>query len=934
VRRRVLAIAVAAVLAGAMPAHAARKARPTGTISDLTGTQVEVETGGDIAVSAADAIAQYRRFLALDGVHPELRAEALRRLADLELERDEAARASDPAITQTPALAESIELYQQLLAQHPDYDHRDTVMYQLGRAYEASQAPEQALEVLGRLVTEFPDSEWFVESQFRRGEILFVDQRYGDAEAAYAAVLARGPASGYYEQALYKHGWALFKQSRGEEGADSFFALLDSVLAPGGTLRDPATLERAEQELVDDALRVVAITLADLDGPATLDALLDRRGDPLYVAQLYAALGDWYLEKERYQDAADAYSAFSARRPDAEQAPLLQVRAIEAYRQGGFESRVLASKQEFVERYALGSPYWATRTFADAPEVAGYLESNLKDLASYHHAKAQQDRTPAEFDAAARWYRALLDTFPDRESAPQIRYLLAEVLFEGGRYAAAAVEYERTAYEYGAHPRAAEAGYAALIAYEKHEATLTGEDRAIWHSQMTDSKVRFATAFPEHPHAGEVLTSAAEDLYAARDYESTIGVSRQVLAMTPPVDPDKRRIASTLLAHSLFERQRYVEAESAYLALEPLIGPADPLRADVVERIAASIYRQGEAKQAAGDGLGAVDDFLRVATLAPTSTIRAKAEYDAASQLVQLGEWQRATGVLETFRAHHPNDALAPEVTRTLAAAYLETGRGVDAAAEFERIAARAEEPQDVRRAAAWQAAELYQQADRPAQAAGAYAKYVQQFPRPLDAAMDARSRLVDLSIAMHDPSARDLWRNELIRADREAGSERTDRSRYLAAGAALALTEPAAEQFRAVRLVAPLEVSMAAKQGAMERVIALYSAALDYQVAEVTTAATYGMAEVYRTLGRDLMASDRPPELSQEELEQYDLLLEEQAFPFEEKAIELHEVNARRAQQGIYDDWVQRSFAALAQLVPARYAKVEMGETHVATLN
>ena len=68
-------------------------------------------------------------------------------------------------------------------------------------------------------------------------------------------------------------------------------------------------------------------------------------------------------------------------------------------------------------------------------------------------------------------------------------------------------------------------------------------------------------------------------------------------------------------------------------------------------------------------------------------------------------------------------------------------------------------------------------------------------------------------------------------------------------------------------------------------------------------------MAELYRQLGADLMASERPKNLNAEELEQYDVLLEEQAFPFEEKAIELHETNAQRTGDGVYDDWVQRSF-------------------------
>jgi tRNA(Ile2) C34 agmatinyltransferase TiaS len=75
------------------------------------------------------------------------------------------------------------------------------------------------------------------------------------------------------------------------------------------------------------------------------------------------------------------------------------------------------------------------------------------------------------------------------------------------------------------------------------------------------------------------------------------------------------------------------------------------------------------------------------------------------------------------------------------------------------------------------------------------------------------------------------------------------------------------------------------------------------------------------------LLESQRPKRLSKDELEQYNIMLEEQAFPFEEKAIELHEINARRVSAGLYDDWVKKSFAALVKLRPVRYAKMEKGE-------
>jgi len=97
--------------------------------------------------------------------------------------------------------------------------------------------------------------------------------------------------------------------------------------------------------------------------------------------------------------------------------------------------------------------------------------------------------------------------------------------------------------------------------------------------------------------------------------------------------------------------------------------------------------------------------------------------------------------------------------------------------------------------------------------------------------------------------------------------------------------------------------------------------------VADVSTAATFQVASLYQDFGRALMSSQRPKKLNKKELEQYDLMLEEQAYPFEEKAIELHELNARRAREGVYDQWVKRSFVALGELKPARYAKNERAE-------
>jgi tetratricopeptide (TPR) repeat protein len=929
--------ALLATLVTSAPALAERKPKPTGTIKDLEDREIKVERDPPSNVQQQQAIEQYQRFLELKpppkANNEPMRAEAMRRLGDLQVEVDEAARAGGASDFEGLQNREAIKLYESLLKQFPKYERNDAVMYQLSRAYETEAQPEKALAVLDKMVAQYPSSKWNTEAQFRRGELLFSAARYKDSEQAYAEVIAAGVDSGYYDQGLYKHGWSLFKQGRGEESVDSFLKVIERVLVDDGKLRERDALERPARELTDDAFRAVAITFYDLEGPESLDAFLGQRGDPVYAHLLYEALGNLYIEKERYQDAALAFEAFAKRRPEDRFAPSLQMRTIEAYQKGGFASLVLEGKQAFVERYAFGSPFWKDRTVQDAPEVAAQLKANQKDLAQYYHAAAQKSKKPEDYGIAARWYRAMLDSFPQDAEAPQTRYLLAEVLFESGRFAEAAKEYERTAYDYPAHAKSAAAGYAALVAYTRHEATISGESKTLWHRQGIESEIMFATSFPEHAESARVLTKADEALFALNEFDRVIEVSQQILERKPQVDVKYQRTASTLLAHSLFDRGRFAEAESAYVRVQGYLPANDPDRAAIEERIAASVYKQAEAKQQAGDTSGAVNDFLRVAALAPNAKVSANAEFDAASILLREKQWDRASKVLEGFRRKYPNHELAPEVTRSLAVAYLETGRAGESAAEFERIAARSEETADVRREALWQAATLYEKAGSQANAGRAYAAYVKQFPAPLDPAQNARQRLADMAKAQNDTRVRSQWINEIIAADKSAGAARTERSKYLAAKATIETADPQVAMFNSIKLNAPLDKSLKAKRGAMERALTIYGQALDYGVAEVTTAATYGMAEMYRQLAADLISSERPKGLDADAREQYDVLLEEQAFPFEEKAIELHEANTRRTSDGVYDEWIQHSFDVLAKLKPARYAKAEIGEEYVPSI-
>ncbi len=924
---RHLWLAVAGMLASAWAGPAASARKPVEpTLGSLAGRSAPIDRSQAVQAAPDTAASSYEAFLRIDGTDPALQAQALRRVGDLRLEQAAAlgAEGEDADAVARARAREAVDAYQRLLREHPDYPARDAVLYQLARASEVAGDGDAALAALDELVARHPLGAHADEAQFRRGEAFFSAQRYADAVQAYGAVLAMGPGSAFQEQALYKRGWAHFKLGDDAASSRDFLALLDTVLVDDGKLRDASRLTRPAQELADDTLRALSLMFAADAGAASLQAALAGRGPAPYESRLYRALGDLYVEKERFQDGAEVYRSFARRQSMDPEAPILLGKATEAYGKAGFTALVLESKQELVELYGPGSAYWAQRGASIDPRVGAAVQADLLDLARHHHALAQKRGGDADRAAAVRWYREYLDGFDASAAAPATRLLLADLLFEGSRYVEAADEYELAAYHYRDAPEAGRAGYAALVAYDKAEPTLPAAERPAARERAIESSLRFAQAFPDHVETPGVLTRTTKQLFDQGDRERAESVAQSVLALGPRASAEQQLVAWTVLAHTYFDSSRYVAAERAYGEIVARTPAQDALHDEAVERLAASVYRQAEARRAGGDTAGAVQDFLRVATVAPSSPIRAQAEFDAAALLLADKRWSEAAVVLEGFRRAHPRHELAADVDRKLAVAYLESGQPLQAAAEFERVAARLTEDPEVRRAALWQAAELQQAAGDRAAAARVYAEYVKRYPRPAGAVLDALQALADLARDANDVDGRTRWLEEIIDADRTAGSERTDRTKFLAANAALELARPLDAAARAIRLALPLEKSFPAKRRALEAALGAYGRAEEYGVAQVATASAYAMADLYRHLGRALLDSDRPRDLDADELEQYEVLLEEQAFPFEEKAIGIHEANARLAAQGVYDEWVQKSYAELAELNPGRYARTE----------
>ena len=891
-------------------------------------------------MSRKQIITSYREFLSTLPDYP-LRAEAMRRLVDLAIEekefgseddidtldRNKMERQIDDRTPDSLDYKQTIRLYKSLLAAYPDYHGNDRVIYQLARIYDGMGNTRQSLAMLNSLVKDYPDSPLHSEAQFRRGEVLFTRKEYAHAEQAYKAIINRDSDSLFYEKAIFMHGWSLFKQGQYQRSVDSMFSFIDRKY--GNQHQHSQVFSTGAKQMLDDAIRVSTLSFSYLGGATSIDTFFSRNGSRPYEDKLYRSLGDFYFEQGRVRDAADTYVHFINKYPMHREAPALQLKVITAYKKGGFLGHALNAKETFVARYGTDSHYWKNGSLETQQWLKGNLKRELLELARHFHAKGQKTGKPGHYNKAARWYRKSIQSFPGGPDNSSINFLLAESLFEAKKYASAVTEYERTAYQYPSYDKRAEAAYAALLAYGKHAKRLKGNHKNSWKRKQIASALRFSDNFPENSHVPAVLTKAAEDLFAMNQSEQASTVARRVLVLKPKARARQRRTAWIVIAHTEFDNKAFARSESSYQQALKLTPRTGAMYKTLRGRLASSIYKQGEQDRAVGDHRAAADHFLRLGVVVPESGIRATAEYDAAASLIVLKDWKGSRHVLESFQRKYPQHSLVGQVGEKLAVIYVESGNTLKAAMQFEIISKGSKDPQK-RRDALWRSAELYEKGSKTSAAVKTFKRYVKEYPQPLEQAMEARYHLSELYQKTGQSGKRQYWLKQIAKADQRAGKARTDRTRFLAAQSVFSLAEPLYSDFKKIKLVRPLKRSLKKKKQKMQLALVAYGKAADYGVASITTACTYQIAEIYNVLGQDLLKSQRPKGLSTEEREQYDILLEEQAFPFEEKAIAAHETNVQRVAKGLYDKWVKSSFKRLSKLQPARYAKQERREVTI----
>ena len=874
-------------------------------------------------------ISSYKRLL--NRGDPEVRKEALHHLADLTMRLAESKLNSDSTKQSelSPALAGAsftlaIQYYQTLLSEFPEYTQRDQINYQLARAYSLNAEPESSLNVLDQIAVAPTESNSYVESQFRRGESYFVRKKFQIAEQAYTQVIKNGMNSEFYDKALYKRGWSLFKQSLYLEAQSDFFELYERINKQQDSLNGR---DKFVSDLLLDTQRVISLTFYNMEGAESIQAYFVKNGHRNYEDKIYDSLAKLFITQERFQDAADTYLAYIEKNPLSLSSPEFHSQVIDIYNKGGFPSLILPAKESFVVKYGRNSLFWnkykgTEEDGAVIEELKPLLSQHLKDISTFYHSQAQKSKKAKAYLVAAKWYREILATFNDVKIDSKYRFLLAETLSDGKNLQQAAKEYEIVAYTNQASEFSRDAGYRALVAYQeiKHPASATQSEKL---TPSIVSGLRFCSAFSTDPKAPEILARVAEQQLSINDIQGAIDSSNKLLVLASTPNKNQSDRARIIIANGLFDLKRYSEAEVAITELLKYANLTNTQRNGFRQRRVESIYQLADAAKNENKTNDAIELFLKVKRLEPKSKIAINAHFDAATLLLKTEQWTKASELLESFRNSYPKNQLTRTIPEKLALVYEKQESWNKAASEYKILAQNQSDP-DTAREGYWHIAQLYLKSKSNAQAISAFKHYVWTYPKPYLLAQEARNHLVHLYMEAKDDSKTYFWRQKIVSFYDKNKSENNNRTAFLAAESKYIISQPLFDEYKNIKLKLPIAKTLKKKRVAMKKALAAYNTIARYNIASFTTASTHKVARIYQILADDLMSSVRPKGLDEEELEEYGYLLEDQALPFEDKAINYFELNAKRTIDKIYDQSVKSSIDSLRKLKPAQYDKQE----------
>ena len=921
-----------------------------GAAGTLAGTGADslgaFETAADSAARSDrdDAIARASIFLS-DHPRSPARGEMRFRLADLLVS---AARAdfrlrmadwvraqAEGRATTLPVVdhAQALALYHKMLEEDADFPHLDAVLFNAGMLLADAGDPGAAA-FFSRLIAEHPGSPYVQEASLRLGDLSVDRQRPDEGVASYERA-AGGADPSLRAIALYKTGWAHYNADRFDAAARAFRGVMD-LYASEAKLQLQTDIEHeAEQYFV--------YSLAAAGGAAAFAGEFPAgSAERPYERRVLRAMGQHFRRYGELTKAAAADQLYLDRWPGDPAALEVAARLADTEHRAERPDEERATRLKWAERFAPGGA-WATAQASDSLRGAGaaFARDAWRAEAFEHHRDARTKGSRAEWQAALQYYDTLLARWPGDSAAATYELHAGEACAELGEYAASLRHYRVAASSGAAGPDsvAARAAWQVVAVtdrwYEstRPQAASPSAPRGPGADSLARAFVREADAFlvrePKHPQAADLVWRECQ-LALAHGWNDD---AQAQLARFARGFPGDRRapLAAGERAQAFFRAGDFAGASDAFeeaLAIAKRAG-ADTLARRAERALPVCAYRAAEAAVAADSTQHArhAELFEEVARRWPEYEHAPLAQYRAGLAWLDAGQTEKGVHAFQVLASRWPANVLTREARLKSAQAWEAAGERERASAAYLEFAQK--HAADDNADEAWlKAADLADSAGQGEHADNLRKEYLKRWPNDRESALEILEKLAHEelgSVSPQRPLAALLARpagaaakaavappSYLAQYLKLAAQKPALASKPLLAEVRFQFAEEAYRRYDALRLTQPLPRAIAAKQKLLDSVLVRYKRTVDMGVPEWSHAAGFRIGQALAAFGSALESSDRPADLTGDDLKAYENVLIEQSMTFHERGETVWSEMLEKSQGGLADAWITRTRQAL----------------------
>lgn len=770
------------------------------------------------------------------------------------------------------------------------YDkNADALYYTLGYALSEQGDIDEAVGVFEELLKNYPDSQYALEVYFRLGEFYFETGETAEALAAYQKIMPH-PASPFYEKVIYKLGWVYYKSSDYEKALDYFMEIVD-MNWEGNPKADALT---------EEGLAGIVMTLARYSTPHLALKHFQGRGKRDYMPLVLKRLGELFAEQTRFADAIIVFTYYTELFPERPELAFILNDLADLYERTGDE------KSEITTRLKLSyltnpTTRWYRKNYPNgAVELDEMLKETMLDLFRKLHLAGKKPGGERELNQAIEGYSLLLQAYPKAEEHKEVKLHLAQALWDAKSYAGAAKEFSEAA---ALFPEGAERGkiaYSAFLSYEFlfYENT---EDKATVSKEADNLLQRYRQDIASHGALERAVYKLADIYGDTKDYDAA---RQRLKELVKGRDASKanKKIAETYIAEG-----RLQDAEDVYKDI-----PASD--AEAKEKLLAVRYRIAEDLLKAGSFEKAARKFDETFSTNPASSV-------AEVSLLQIGRIYMQTGDTDALEAAVKRIIKTYPASKTSASFLIEAARSLEnafpskAASIYENASTVFGASEDSARLV-FLASNLHEKASEYEKAEEALKKYLSM--APLTEAMEIEARyklgLVQIKLGRIDDGR--LTLKTLVEEKAEIKNLHVARAR-------LKILEEGLDAFLKLKLSQPFEETIKKKADLLNSLVKNYSQVLAYKMPEVYPEVFSPMGLALENFKDSILSSERPGDLNEEELEEYNFLLEEKAIQYDEQALSAYG-NCFRAgvKLMVQNEWVEKCFERLKTIKPAIYRR------------